>query len=104
MHSSPPDVDKDARPSEPPTPLERGSGTVPVAAASPQGSEAVQGVLQARESLSTLIQISPDLVVLHRSGRIVCANPAVARALGIPSSDELIGTSLIDLFHPDDQA
>ena len=107
MHTSPP-RDKDARPSEPPAPLERSSGTVPVAPMAPQGSEAAQGlpqaVGQARESFSTLIQISPDLVVLHREGRIVCANPAVARALGIPSGDELIGASLIELFHLDDQA
>ena len=103
MPTSPP-VDKDARPSEPPAAPERGSGTVPIAAMSSRSSEAAQGLQEARESFSTLVQISPDLVVLHRGGRIVRANPAVARALGIRSGDELVGTSLLELFHPDDQA
>ncbi|HXN33222.1 MAG TPA: ATP-binding protein, partial [Polyangiaceae bacterium] len=59
---------------------------------------------RARTSFRTLIEISPDLVVLHREGRLLYANPAVARALGVRSGEELVGASFVDLFHADDRA
>ncbi len=58
---------------------------------------------RARASFRTALEICPDLMVLHREGRVVRANPAVARALGIPPGENLAGASFADLFHSDDR-
>ncbi|MBV9948326.1 MAG: response regulator [Myxococcales bacterium] len=58
----------------------------------------------ARASLRALVDLVPDFVVLHRDGRVVHANAAVARALGFESGDCLLGSSLLDLVELDDRA
>jgi PAS domain S-box-containing protein len=78
----------------------RGSGTMPRA----EHEHAEGTPSPAPSSLRTLIQISPELVVLQRDGRVLHANPAVARALGVGSGDELTGVPLLDLVHEDDRA
>jgi PAS domain S-box-containing protein len=82
---------------------ERSSGTVPHARAHPQDVELGDALRRAQASFRTLVELSPELVVLHRDGQVVHANPAVARALGLDSAAELSGTSLALLFHVEDQ-
>jgi PAS domain S-box-containing protein len=55
-------------------------------------------------SFRTLIEASPDGVVVHRHGAIVYVNPAAAKVLGASSPAELVGTRPIDLVHPADRA
>ncbi len=81
-----------------------GSGTVLRADPLPAETDAEETLRRARASFRTLVEISPDLVVLHRAGSILYANPAVARAIGIRSGDELAGTPFVELFHVDDRA
>jgi PAS domain S-box-containing protein len=59
---------------------------------------------RARASFHSLLEICPQLVVVHREGRVVYVNPATARALGMASSEELNGVAVGDLFHDDDRA
>ena len=63
----------------------------------------IEALNRARQSLKTLIEVSPQLVLVHRDGRIVSCNPAVVRALLLSSSEELAGTPLSEVFHPDDR-
>jgi PAS domain S-box-containing protein len=58
---------------------------------------------RARESLRTLIEVSPELIVVHREGQVLYANHAVVRALGFARADEITGTELPSLFHIDDR-
>ena len=52
----------------------------------------------AEDSLRTLLELSAELIVLHRDGMVVYANPAAKRAV----AGELEGAPLAELFHPDD--
>jgi PAS domain S-box-containing protein len=82
---------------------ERSSGTVPHAVARSPEAEMGDGLRRAHASVRTVIELSPELVLLHRDGHVVHANPAVARALGLDSPAEISGTSLALLFHVEDQ-
>jgi PAS domain S-box-containing protein len=51
----------------------------------------------------TLLDISPELALVHREGRVAYVNPAVVRALGLGSGEELVGRLIAEVFHPDDR-
>jgi PAS domain S-box-containing protein len=51
-----------------------------------------------------LAERSPTLMLVHRGGKLVYLNPAAVRALGYDRAEELVGTRMLDLVHPDDQA
>jgi PAS domain S-box-containing protein len=87
----------------PPSITERDSGTLSCAAARPPDDDA-EALERAQSSLRTLMEMSRELVVLHRDGHVAYANPAVARALGVASGDELAGASLVELVHAEDRA
>jgi PAS domain S-box-containing protein len=60
-------------------------------------------VHRAQASFRTLAEVSSDLVLLHREGRVLHANPAVSRALGLASNDELCSRAVVELVHVDDR-
>jgi PAS domain S-box-containing protein len=63
-----------------------------------------EGSRRAEESFRALIEHSPELIVVHREGRIVYVNAAVLAALGYPDRAALVGKDLAgDLLHPDDR-
>jgi diguanylate cyclase (GGDEF)-like protein/PAS domain S-box-containing protein len=63
-------------------------------------AETAQRISESR--FRALVQNSPDLVSIYDDeGRFVFASPSHERALGY-SPDELIGTSPVDLLHPDE--
>ena len=97
-------IDHSAVAAEPSNDDQCASGTVLRADPLPAETDAGEALRRARASFRTLVEISPDLVVLHRDGPILYANPAVARAVGIRSGDELAGTPFVQLFHVDDRA
>ena len=45
-----------------------------------------------------------DAIVVHQDGRIVLANERAARIIGAAAPGDLIGTTLLDLVHPDFRA
>jgi PAS domain S-box-containing protein len=81
--------------------VQRGSGTR--ATARTLDTDPVEALHRAQSSLRTLMEISPELVVVHRDGKIVYANPAVEHALGL-RTDDILGSALAPLFHADDRA
>ena len=50
-----------------------------------------------------LIELNPDITVINCDGKIVYINNAGAQALGAENPDELIGRSVMDFIHPDNQ-
>jgi PAS domain S-box-containing protein len=49
-----------------------------------------------------LIESSPDAIAVHQNGRFVYANPRMLRLLGYSDSSDLLGTSFLEVVHPDD--
>jgi DNA-binding response OmpR family regulator len=49
---------------------------------------------QAEESFRLIIESSPDLIVVHREGRIVYANPKTVDRLGVGVAAEIVGEPL----------
>jgi PAS domain S-box-containing protein len=58
---------------------------------------------RARASFHSLLDISPELVLVHRDGQVAYINPASVRALGLGSADERIGTPVARAFHDEDR-
>jgi PAS domain S-box-containing protein len=54
-------------------------------------------------SYRTLIEQSPDAVLVHCQGRILFANKACVSLLGASSARELLGMQMFDFVHPDDR-
>lgn len=51
----------------------------------------------------TLVEWSPDPVLVHRMGTILYANPAAVRTFGASDASELLGRNTSTLVHPDFQ-
>jgi PAS domain S-box-containing protein len=64
---------------------------------------AEQALRDAEERYHSLIEFLPDAVLVSDEDRIVFANPAAARLYGASSPEELVGRSLLEVFHPDQQ-
>jgi PAS domain S-box-containing protein len=56
-----------------------------------------------RDRYASLVDQSPDAIVVHSGGRIGLANGAAAQLFGVARADELIGKNIIKLIHPDDR-
>lgn len=63
-----------------------------------------QALHESEERYRTLIEWSPEAILVHRLGTILYANPAAQRLFGAPSMQALMGTSTQALIHPDCQA
>lgn len=51
----------------------------------------------------TLVEMSPEAVIVHQSGTVVYANPAAVRLYGAEVLDELLGKRIMDLVAADDR-
>jgi len=56
---------------------------------------------QSEERYRRLIAISPYAIVVIRSDRILFANDQAIKLFGAVKADEILGRSVMDLFHPD---
>lgn len=52
----------------------------------------------------SLVDLSPDAIVVHADGKIIFANAAAARAVGAADAPELVGRPVMDFVHPESQA
>ncbi|HEX2253897.1 MAG TPA: EAL domain-containing protein [Thermoanaerobaculia bacterium] len=43
-----------------------------------------------------LVELSPDMILVHWQGEILYANPAAARLLAVPSVDDLVGRRIVE--------
>ena len=55
---------------------------------------------ESEERYRSLVELSPDAIMLHTDGRFIFVNRATLKLLGASSPDELIGTPVIDRVHP----
>jgi PAS domain S-box-containing protein len=62
--------------------------------------ESLEAAKQSTAEIVTLFDRLPDIVVLHRGGKVVWANRSSVRSLGYTDSSELVGQDLAKLFHP----
>ena len=58
---------------------------------------------ESEERYKTVVQSSPNAIVVHRDGIIMYANPAACRMFGAGSLSDLAGVPLLDRIHPDDR-
>ncbi len=58
---------------------------------------------RARASFHSLLEISPELVLVHRDGQVAYVNPAAVRALGLAGAEERLGIPVSDAFHEEDR-
>jgi diguanylate cyclase (GGDEF)-like protein/PAS domain S-box-containing protein len=60
-----------------------------------------EALRQSEERYRTLVELSPDAIVIHSQGMVVFANSAGVKLLGATSSVEIIGRSTLDFVHPE---
>ncbi len=62
---------------------------------------AEQTLQESEERYRSLVDMSPDAVLVNCNNRIVQLNPAAIRLFGADRADQILGKSLFELFHPD---
>jgi PAS domain S-box-containing protein len=62
--------------------------------------KAEEALTENEERYRKLVEISPNAILLHRDRKIIYANQALARILGIEKADDLLGREVMDLIHP----
>ncbi len=60
-----------------------------------------QALRESEERFRKLIESSPDAIGVHCEGKIVFINSAAVRLFGARTEKDLMGTSIMDLVHPD---
>jgi len=58
---------------------------------------------ESEERYHRLVELFPDLVMVHCEGKITLINTAGARLLGATTSEQLVGKPVMDFVHLDDQ-
>jgi two-component system, cell cycle sensor histidine kinase and response regulator CckA len=62
----------------------------------------IEGALkESEERYRSLVELSPDAIVVHHEGKFTYVNPAAVKLWGASSPDDLIGRSVLDVVHPD---
>lgn len=56
---------------------------------------------ESEERYRSLVELSPDGIILHAGGKFIFANPAAARYLGAAEPEDLAGRKVLDFVHPD---
>ncbi len=67
-------------------------------------TQTLETLRQSEERFRRLVQLSPETIAVFKRGNLVYVNPAGVKLLGAASSDELVGSSLLDHVHPTSQA
>ena len=62
-----------------------------------------QALRESEARYQSLVDLSPDAILVHADGKYVFANLAAARLLGADSPEEIAGREVMDLVHPDDR-
>jgi PAS domain S-box-containing protein len=57
-------------------------------------------LIKSEETFRNLIENAPDAIYVHADARFLYLNPMAATLFGIASADQLIGSPLMDRFHP----
>ena len=62
---------------------------------------AIRALRESEERYRRLVELSFDVIAIHRGGKIVYINAAGAELFGASSPEEVIGKTLLDFVHPD---
>ncbi len=65
--------------------------------------EAEQALIESEGRYQTLVNLSPDAMIVNYHGKYVFANQAAARLFGADSPRELLGQEGLERVHPDDR-
>ncbi|GAP62177.1 hypothetical protein ARMA_0600 [Ardenticatena maritima] len=63
---------------------------------------AEQTLRESEERYRTLVEQSPDAIIIHADGQIVFANQRAAEFVGAASPRDLVGRNPLDFIHPDE--
>ncbi len=66
-----------------------------------QSQEAEQALRESEERYHRMVELSPDVVLVHSEHRIVFINQAGVKMLGARSAEELVGRPINEFVHPD---
>jgi PAS domain S-box-containing protein len=66
-----------------------------------QRKKAERKIEESEERYHTLVDISPDAVIIHRDGKIFFMNPAALALMGASHLDEMLGKNILDFIHPE---
>jgi len=66
--------------------------------------ETEEALAESEQRYRALVELSPDAIAVHSEGRIVFANQRGVDMLGYDSAEDLVGTAMLDLVHPDYRA
>src|SRR5829696_4845506 len=62
----------------------------------------IEGALkESEERYRSLVELSPDAIVVHHQGKFTYVNPAAVQLWGASSPNDLIGRSILEVVHPD---
>jgi diguanylate cyclase (GGDEF)-like protein/PAS domain S-box-containing protein len=64
---------------------------------------AAEALRESEERYERLAASAPDAIVVEASGRVVFANPALRKLLGLQPSAPVAGRALADFLHPDER-
>jgi len=56
---------------------------------------------ESEERYRTLVELSPDVIIVEREGTILFVNSTAARLAGAQKAKDLVGRSILDFIHPD---
>jgi two-component system cell cycle sensor histidine kinase/response regulator CckA len=77
--------------------LEFVSRQVAMAIARKRAEEAVR---ESEERYRQVVELAPDIIVVHSGGKILFVNAAGVRRVGAASPDEIVGRDVLDFVHP----
>ena len=60
-----------------------------------------EALRESEERYRSLVELSPEAVLVHGDGTLLYVNAAGVRLLGAASADELVGKRILDFVHPD---
>ena len=66
-----------------------------------QRSQVEAQLKDSEQRYRTLVEWTPEALVVYRADKILFANPAAVELVGATSAHELLGTSLLDWVHPE---
>jgi PAS domain S-box-containing protein len=56
---------------------------------------------ESEERYRRLVEFFPDIIFIHRNGRVVFVNQTAVRTLRAPNADAIVGKSLMSFVHPE---
>ena len=72
-----------------------------IAALTENRRRAAEALAESEARFQSLVELSPDAIVVHSAGRVVFINTPGAKLLRASGVEEIVGRPVLDLVHPD---